>query len=127
MKFKSLKKNSEFQRVYRKRKSYSNNLLVLYVYKSKYNISEKEKEKYNRLGISVSKKVGKSVVRSRVKRLIKESYRLNQTDIKKGYDLVIIARVSSKNSSYQEIERALLNIFKRAGLISNEKNNIKTN
>ncbi|NLC65922.1 MAG: ribonuclease P protein component [Clostridium sp.] len=125
MKFKSLRKNSEFQRVYRRRKSYSNNLLVLYVYKSKYNVVGNEK--YNKLGISVSKKVGKSVVRSRVKRLIKESYRLNQTDIKKGYDLVIIARVSSKDSSYNEIERALLNIFKRAGLISNEKNNIKAN
>lgn len=125
MGFVSLKKNSEFQRVYRRRKSYSNNLLVLYVYKSKYNLSKNKK--YNKLGISVSKKVGKSVVRSRVKRLIKESYRLNQTKINQGYDLVIIARVSSKDKSYHEIEKALLNIFKRAGLISNEKNIAKTN
>ena len=64
----------------------------------------------NRLGISVSKKVGNSVVRHRVKRLIKESYRLNEERFLPGYDLVYIARVSSKDKSYREIEKSLLHV-----------------
>ena len=69
MKFsESLKRNSDFQRVYREGKSYANHYLVLYVLQ---NQTER-----NRLGISVSKKVGNSVVRHRMARLIRESYRL---------------------------------------------------
>jgi ribonuclease P protein component len=71
-----LKKNAEFRVVYRKGKSFSNNLLVLYIYKNK--------KDFNRLGIVVSKKVGKSVIRNRIKRLIKESFRLNCCDLKTG-------------------------------------------
>ena len=81
----SLKKNYEFRTVYRKGKSLANKYLVVYRYKN--NLPE------NRLGISVSKKVGNSVVRSRVTRLIRESYRLNEEFIdKEGWDFVVIAR-----------------------------------
>ena len=76
MKQHKLRKNLEFRLVYRRGKSYSNNLLVLYVMKNRRNRDERHKE-FNKVGISVSKKVGKSVIRSRVKRLISESYRLN--------------------------------------------------
>ena len=70
----------------------------------------------DRIGISVSKKVGKSVVRSRVKRLISESYRLNKLINKKGYDFVFIARVACKDKSYKEVESSLKNLFNKAGL-----------
>lgn len=106
-----LTQNKEFRVVYRKGKSYSNELLVLYVYKTK--------NDYTRFGISVSKKVGKSVVRNRVKRLIKESYRLNCHKIKKGYDLVFIARTLSSNKNYTSIENSLINLVKKAGLYIN--------
>ena len=66
----SLKKNYDFQQVYRKGKSYANKYLVMYVL-------ENNMDK-NRLGISVSKKVGNSVVRHRITRLIRESYRLSR-------------------------------------------------
>lgn len=114
MKIERIKKNNDFRIVYRKGKSYSNSLLVLYVYKSKTNES--------RIGISVSKKVGNSVIRSRVKRLISESYRLNIHKIVIGYDLVVIARVNAKGKSYKEIENALINLLMKAGLLINEKN-----
>lgn len=108
-----IRKNIEFRAVYRKGKSFSNQLLVLYVIKNR--------KELNRVGISVSKKVGKSVIRSRVKRLISESYRLNKNSIKKGHDLVFIARTAANDKGYFEIEKSLKNLFKRAGLLIDEK------
>ena len=114
----SLKKNFQFRFVYNKGKSLANKYLVMYV------IKNKRYTDTNRLGISVSKKVGKSVVRSRVTRLIRESYRLSEESILKGYDIVVIARVSSSDATYHEIDRALLNLIKKHGLlIEKEKNN----
>lgn len=110
-----IRKNKEFRNVYRKGKSYANSLLVLYVLKNRNNSN------YNRVGISVSKKVGKSVVRSRVKRLISEAYRLKKNDLKNGHDLVFIARVSSKDKGYEEIENAVVNLIKKVGLYNVEK------
>jgi ribonuclease P protein component len=109
-----IRKNTEFRTVYRRGKSFSNLSLVLYIYKNGRDI--------NRFGISVSKKVGNSVIRGRVKRLISESYRLNNEGLKTGYDFVFIARNPSNSKNYKEIESALKNLLKKAGLINNEKN-----
>ena len=64
----------------------------------------------NRIGISVSKKVGNSIVRHRLTRLIRESYRLNEEAFEKGYDIVIVARVSAKGIIYRDMESALLHL-----------------
>ena len=64
----------------------------------------------NRLGISVSKKVGNSVVRHRVTRLIRESFRLNNEVLKKGYDIVVVARVGAKGRNYSEISSAFMHL-----------------
>ena len=97
-----MKKNKDFQEVYQKGKSYANKYLVMYVlYKE---------ETRNRIGISVSKKVGNSVVRHRLKRLIKECYRLQESNFKKGFDIVVICRASAKGKSYQELENALIHL-----------------
>ena len=105
MKFsESLKKNKDFQTVYRQGKSYANKYLVLY-------IMEKQTEK-NRIGISVSKKVGNSVVRHHLTRLIRESYRLQEECFQRGYDLVVIARQSAKDVTYKEMESALIHLGK---------------
>ncbi len=101
-KIKSLKKN-DFVKVYQAHKSKANKYLIMYVLK---------KDNENRVGISVSKKVGNSVVRHRVKRLIKEAIRLNLEKVKVGYDIVIVARPAAKDKSYKEIESALLHICK---------------
>ena len=100
----SLKKNSQFKWVYKNGKSYANKYLVMYVVG---NHTEN-----NRLGISVSKKVGNSVVRHKVKRLIKESYRLHENIFNSGLDIVVIARNNIYPISYEEIESALLHLGK---------------
>ena len=97
MKFsESLKKNKDFQVVYKNGKSYANRYLVLY-------IRENGMDK-NRLGISVSKKVGNSVVRHHLTRLIRESYRLQEEHFQCGFDLVVIARAGAKEKSYHDID-----------------------
>ncbi len=103
MKFtESLKKNHEFQEVYRTGVSHANRYLVMYV-------SENNQEK-NRLGISVSKKVGNSVVRHRVKRLVKESYRLHEDIFNSGLNIVITARAAASSISYAKMESAVLHL-----------------
>ena len=106
----SLKKNQDFQSVYRKGRSYANKLLVMYVL-------ENNMER-NRLGISVSKKVGNSVVRHHVTRLVRESYRLQETIFNSGLDIVVIARANAASASYAEIESALLHLGKLHKIIS---------
>lgn len=108
----SLKKNRDFQKVYRHGTSYANRYLVMYVLE---NNSDK-----NRFGISVSKKVGNSVVRHRTTRLIRESYRLNEKLFQKGYDFVVIARASAKDKSYKEIESALLHLGSQHHLVGKD-------
>ena len=98
----SLKKNRDFQNVYKKGKSYANRYLVMYVLKN-------ETDR-NRLGISVSKKVGNSVIRHHVTRLIRESYRLHEDMFNSGLDIVVIARSTARDISYREVESALLHL-----------------
>lgn len=98
----SLKKNTEFRKVYHNGVSNANKYLVMYIMKNNLN--------KNRVGISVSKKVGNSIVRHRLTRLIRESYRLNEDKFLCGYDIVVIARVRAKGKKYQDIESALLHL-----------------
>ena len=98
----SLKKNRDFQTVYKCGKSAANRYLIMYVYP---NHTER-----NRLGISVSKKVGNSVVRHRLARLIRESYRLHEAEFDDSLDIVVVARPLAKDKSYQEIESALMHL-----------------
>ncbi len=98
----SLKKNRDFQLVYKTGTSYVNKYLVMYV-------RENQLEK-NRIGISVSKKVGNSVVRHRLCRLVRESYRLHEKEFHRGLDIVVVARVSAKERTFREIESAFLHL-----------------
>ena len=98
----SLKKNRDFQTVYKYGKSAANRYLIMYFYP---NQTER-----NRLGISVSKKVGNSVVRHRLARLIRESYRLNEAEFENSLDIVVVARPQAKDRTYQEIESALMHL-----------------
>ena len=106
----SLKKNMDFQNVYKNGKSYANKYLVMYVFENNLN--------KNRIGISVSKKVGNSVIRHHITRLIRESYRLQEDVFNSSLDIVVIARSAAREVGYKEIESALLHLGGLHGIIN---------
>ena len=115
-KFNSIKKNRDFQKVYRTGRSFANKLLVMYVIKT-------ERED-TRIGISVSKKVGNSVVRHHITRLVRESYRLNKDRVKTGLDIVVVARAAAKESDFKKIESAYLHLCGLHNILENRSENI---
>lgn len=110
MKFsESLKRNEDFRRIYGKRQSFANKYFIMYILNNNSSI--------NRLGISVSKKVGNSVVRHRVVRLVRESYRLNEDRFNSGLDMVVVARSTAAKIDYKAAESALLHLAKLHGIL----------
>lgn len=109
MNYKVIKSNEDFRKVYSNKNSRANKLLVMYILKNDLNCT--------RFGISVSKKVGNSVVRHRLTRLIRESIRLNTDLFESGYDVVIVARTDLAGKGFLETQSALLHVSKLHGII----------
>lgn len=107
--FARLGKNTEFQKVYKKGKSRANKYLVMYV------LSGESGE--NRYGFSVSKKVGNSVERHRITRLLRESVRKNDVLIKGGNRIVIVARQTIKNKKFEDVDGAVFHLLKMHKLL----------
>jgi ribonuclease P protein component len=103
-----LKKNYEFKKVYNEEKYYVEKYVVMYIVLNNSN--------FNRVGFSVSKKVGKSVVRNKVKRQMKEAYRKFADNTKLGFDIVFTARAGSGSADYKMIENNIKSVLKRAKL-----------
>lgn len=104
----SLNKNTLFKRLYYRGKAYSTPYFVLYVMRTN--------TKVNRIGFTVSKKIGKAVYRNRARRLMFESFRLYEPQIKPGYYMVMVARSAVLKVHFTEICGALENVLKKAGL-----------
>ncbi|MGB9812600.1 MAG: ribonuclease P protein component [Thermovenabulum sp.] len=103
-----LTKNFEFNVVYKKGRRMVCPLFSMYIKKNKIG--------YSRFGISVSKKIGKSVVRNKIKRRIKEALRKNYSNIKPGYDIVISARKDISIADFHEIEKNIVELLKNMDL-----------
>ena len=112
----SLKKNADFQFIYQNGKSVGNRIMVLYVFRTHRDT--------NRIGISVSNKVGNSVVRHHLTRLVRESYRLNEEKFVRGLDFIVILRPGAKESNFFEVERALLYLAGKQHILRNEDDQI---
>lgn len=131
----SLSSYEDFSRVYQNGKSFANRQLVLYVLQRDSFVREAYpegkgpdgrhmpyslrcvKEGDNRVGISVSKKVGNSVVRHHLCRLLRESYRLHDSEFVRGLDLAVIVRPGARECTFSEFERALLHLSRKAGIL----------
>lgn len=111
--FETLRKNSDFQRVYREHNSTANRYLVLYTAENRADTI--------RIGVSVSKKVGNSVVRHRLARLIREAFRLNADSVQGGCDYVFIARMSLKGKDFFVTEDAMLKLLREAHRLKNDE------
>lgn len=110
MKFtESLRKNEQFLEVYRTGVSHANRYFIMYVSENHQNV--------NYLGISVNKKVGNSIVRHRVKRLVKESYRLHEDIFNSGLNIVVKARANAAAATYREVESAVLHLGKLHNIV----------
>ena len=109
----SIKNNYEFRRLYSKGKSAATPYLVVYC--------RKTRRDHNRLGITVTAKLGKAVVRNRVRRRLREIYRLNEAKLLRGVDMIVVARGRSTSATYWELERDYLCCCKKLGLLEETK------
>ena len=104
-----LKKSHEFKRLYNKGKSSASQHVAIYV--------RPNGTEFNRIGITVSGKIGGAVVRNRIRRRLKEIYRLNEKSLKPGFDIVIAARRKCISANYHEIETSVLTVFRKLNLL----------
>ena len=114
MKFSSsLKLNHIFRRLYSP-SGHANSIMVLY--------ARKNRTGTNRVGITVSKKLGHAVVRNRVRRRLREVYRLNEAKFQPGWDIVVVARSRCISASFQDIVSAYLTLAAKAGILRPDGN-----
>lgn len=119
----SLKKNNEFKRVYKKGRYKIGRYIVMYVIPNKKTV--------NRIGITTGKRFGNSVQRNRMKRMIREAYRLQQADMKTGYDIIFMAKATVRKAdlpnrklkavyipTYHEVEREIRNLSSALGMLA---------
>ena len=109
----SIKKNKDFRLIYKRGKSSVTSVLAMYV--------RKNKNASNRIGITVSTKVGKAVVRNRVRRRIREAYRKNEMRFEQGFDIIFVSRVRAASVSFYEIEKNILKLSKSLDILREDE------
>lgn len=113
MKFSSaLKLNHIFRRLYATA-GHANSMLVLY--------ARRNRTEENRVGVTVSKKLGHAVVRNRTRRRLREVYRLNESKFRPGWDIVVVARTRAVNAPFDQLTRSYLSLAKKAGILEEEQ------
>ncbi len=111
----TLKKNYEFARVFNKGSFYVGRYITVYILPNK--------QSFNRIGISVSKKAGKAVIRNRKKRLIRESYRYFEDYISNGFDIVVAARSGEGVPTFRAVLKEIKYLLKKLQIFDQEKYN----
>jgi ribonuclease P protein component len=108
----TVKENYEFRRIYRRGRSAVSPCLVVYC--------QRNREGRSRLGVTVSTKIGKAVVRNRVRRRLREIYRLNLEKMIPGYDVILVARTRTVRTPYRKLESAYLRLLQQLDLLREE-------
>jgi len=104
----SLKLNHIFQRLYHT-KGVADGYMVLY--------ARKNRTETNRVGITVGKKLGKAHIRNRVRRRLREVYRLNEAQFQSGWDIVVVARTKAVDAEFSRLTKSYLSLAKKAGIL----------
>ncbi len=107
-----IKENKLFRYLYAKGKCVAFPLFIMYYKKNRVN--------YNRMGITVSKKIGGAVARNRAKRVLREAYRLLEPDLREGYDFIFVARTKTTQVSMLEVKKQLSSAMKKNNLYLQE-------
>lgn len=108
----TLKENHEFRRLYQKGASAVSGCMVVYCRKNKLG--------HNRLGITVSVKLGHAVVRNRARRRLREVYRLHNPELKQGYDIILVARTRTVKASWQELNDTFVKLCRKLELLEDK-------
>ena len=108
----ALKLNHIFRRLYAT-PGHANGCLVLY--------ARKNRTPYNRVGITVSKKLGHAVVRNRVRRQLREIYRCNESAFQPGWDIVVVARSRAVHVPFSQLSQSYLSLAQKAGILVPEE------
>jgi len=111
----SLKKNHIFRRLYAS-KGVANSYLVLY--------ARPNRSDCNRIGFTVSKKLGHAVVRNRTRRRLREVYRLQEAAFRPGWDIVVVARTRSVDAPFEKLTHAFLSLAEKSGLLHQEETEV---
>ncbi len=109
----TIKLNHEFKRIYNKGKSAVTPFMVVYCRPNRLG--------HNRLGVTVSVKLGKAVVRNRARRRLRELFRLAQPNMKQGYDVILVARSRCATAPYQKLSAAFRKACSQVGLMAEER------
>lgn len=109
-----IKKNKEFQYIFKHGKSFANRQLVIFY-------EEKPGQEHIRIGLSVGTKIGNAVMRNKIKRYLRESFRVMEKDIKPNLNIIIIARQPTKNMGLQEFKKSLSHLLYKQGLFKSSK------
>ena len=123
MKYRAIGENHLYMKAYRKGKKIATKNVVVYVlpdrHASRLKKENQQKEFINRIGLTVTKKIGKAVVRSRVKRVIREGYRLTDKEygVKKGNLIVLVARDACVNAKSTDVRNELIFAFRKMEMI----------
>ena len=109
----TVKENYKFRRIYRKGRSAVSPCMVVYC--------QKNRQGRSRLGVTVSTKLGHAVVRNRVRRRLREIYRLNREHMVPGYDVIVVARTRAAAEPYRRLEREYLSLLNKLELSREER------
>ena len=108
----TLKENYEFRRLYQRGKSAAGGTMVVYCRKNKLD--------HNRLGLAASVKLGHAVVRNRCRRRLREVYRLNSPQMRKGYDIILVARGKTATAPWKELNSTFLKLCRKLDLLEEQ-------
>lgn len=106
----------DFKRLYKQGRVYRDKYFIMYLGER----DSADSQPYIKIGFTISKKVGKATVRNRLKRLLREIFRLNKNSLSKGLEIVFVARSEAAGLDYKTAEEAVLGLFKEAGIIDDK-------